>query len=523
MNCNFGRDIFDSHALNRPNNTALYIIRPNLTADAISFSAMRDISNRTVGWLREHGISKGQKVLVILGKDPAFWPIMLGLLKLGAIPIPGTTQLTRSDLLFRIKVSEANGIIVLSDILERLGGLGLPPTSVFAVGPPLDPFPTINPYTLDGSSDDDGNPTDINDPALIYFTSGTTGHPKMVLHDHGYPKAHKITADYWLDLNADDRHWNISDTGWAKAAWSSLFAPWLNGAAIVVDPFTGKFNPQNILNVLTTHHITSLCAPPTVYRLLVQCDVSEFSFPDMRSAVAAGEPLNPEVIDKFQKMFGLPIRDGYGQTETVVLVANTPTTPLKPGSMGKPLPPFNVAVIDDNGDLVPDNQEGNIAVKVGSEKPPGLFDGYINDPDATANRFIGSWYTTGDRAICDSEGYFWFVGRADDVIISAGYRIGPFEVESALIEHPEVVEAAVVSSPDPIRGEIVKAFVILRAGSHPSEQLVEQLQEHVKKTTAPYKYPRQIAFVHELPKTISGKIRRIELREQEWASFRQKI
>jgi acyl-coenzyme A synthetase/AMP-(fatty) acid ligase len=360
-------------------------------------------------------------------------------------------------------------------------------------------------------------PTMEDDPCLVYFTSGTTGHPKMVLHNQSYPFAHQITADYWLDLGPQDLHWNVSDTGWAKAAWSSLFGPWMAGSGIVVDPMTGKFLATDLLGILDSHPITSLCAPPTVYRLLVQEDLTPLRSSSLRSLVGAGEPLNPEVIDAVREMTGLTIRDGYGQTETVVLIANPPGLAVKPGSMGKPAPIFEMAVIDPEGHPLSANQEGDIAIKVNPIRPPGLFVEYLGDPEGTLSRFVGDYYLTGDRAYLDLDGYFWFVGRADDVIISSGYRIGPFEVESLLIEHPLVVEAAVVSSPDPIRGEVVKAFVVLKPGVTGDDQLVLALQNHIKAATAPYKYPRRIEFVPELPKTISGKIRRIVLRQKEWA------
>lgn len=289
------------------------------------------------------------------------------------------------------------------------------------------------------------------------------------------------------------------------------------GAAIAVDNMEGKFNPTDFLKILSAHPITSVCAPPTVYRLVVKEDLTQWHFPTLRSAVSAGEPLNPEVIELFRRATNLEIRDGYGQTETVLLIANTPGLLVRPGSMGKPAPEFEMTVIDSAGQPLPRGQEGDIAIRVRPTRPPGLFQGYVNDEEGTARRFVGDYYITGDRAVIDQDGYYWFVGRSDDVIISSGYRIGPFEVESLLVERPEVLEAAVVSSPDPVRGEIVKAFVVLRPGIAPSPELAHTLQEHVKTQTAPYKYPRAIEFVTDLPKTVSGKIRRIELRQKEWA------
>ena len=310
-------------------------------------------------------------------------------------------------------------------------------------------------------------------------------------------------------------HWNFSDTGWAKAAWSSLFGPWNAGSAAFVYRQYGKPDADKILSQFAEHGITSFCGPPTIFRMVVQADLTKYRYDTLRSCVAAGEPLNPEVIDAWKRASGLTIRDGYGQTETVVLVANFPGIEVRPGSMGKPSPGFTVDVVDDEGDPLPAGKEGDIAVRVKPERPVGLFKEYWNDPEATAGAFRGDWYITGDRAYRDEEGYLWFVGRADDVIISAAYRIGPFEVESALVEHPGVVEAAVVGKPDKERGQIVKAFVTLAPRYAASAELVAELQDHVKGLTAPYKYPREIEFVEELPKTISGKIRRVELRERE--------
>jgi len=303
--------------------------------------------------------------------------------------------------------------------------------------------------------------------------------------------------------------------GWAKAAWSNFFGPWGNGAALFIQDARGKFNAKETLDLLTRYPITTFCAPPTAYRLMVQEDLKSYQFMALRECVGAGEPLNPEVIASWRESTGLTIRDGYGQTETVLLCGNFPTEEIRPGSMGKPSPGFDVSIIDNDGAELGPNQEGDIAVRIKPERPLGLFKEYWRNPEAMERSFIGDWYLTGDRAYRDADGYFWFVGRADDVIISAGYRIGPFEVESALVEHPAVVESAVVASPDPVRGEIVKAFVILAPGYEPGDALVTELQDYVKSVTAPYKYPREIEFVTELPKTISGKIRRVELRDRE--------
>lgn len=524
---NFGRDVMDGWAAARPNSLALYHLRGASEADTTTFEDFRTMTNRVVSRLRQAGVQPGDRVMVVTGKHPAFWPVMVALIKLGAVPMPGTTQLTARDIRYRLALADAHLVVAEPEVARRIASDPDARGSVaqgWVVGDDSPPggWNALDPYgDTGGDPADDGNPTDEQDPCLIYFTSGTTGHPKMVLHRQSYPRAHRVTGVDWIGLGPDDVHWNLSDTGWAKAAWSSLFGPWMAGAAVVIDPMTGKFSAGEMLDYLSAHPITSLCAAPTIYRMVVQEDLSRYRFPALRSAVGAGEPLNPDVIDAFRRATGLTIRDGYGQTETVLLVGNRPGMPVKPGSMGLPSVGFDVDVIDEHGQRLPPNREGDIAVRMGEHPPEGLYAGYWKDEAETESRRRGPWYITGDRAMRDEDGYLWFVGRADDVILSAGYRIGPFEVESALIEHSAVVEAAVVSSPDPIRGEIVKAFVVLAPGAEPSPALAAELQEHTKHVTAPYKYPRAIEFVAELPKTISGKIRRVDLREREWQGHRE--
>ena len=361
-------------------------------------------------------------------------------------------------------------------------------------------------------------PTKSSDSLLIYFTSGTVGYPKMVLHTQASCAiGHTLSAKYWHDLKSTDLQWTLSDTGWAKAAYGKLFGQWTLGAAVMQHDARGRFDAALTLQMLETYGVTSFCAPPTAYRMMVLEDLTKYDLSNLRHCTGAGEPLNPEVMKQWESGTGLTIYDGYGQTETVLLVGNFRCLPVRPGSMGKPVPGFTIGVVDEQGDEVPVGEEGQIAVKIKPERPVGLFQEYWRDDEAMENSFYGDWYFTGDKAYKDEDGYYWFVGRADDVIISAGYRIGPFEVESALIEHPAVAESAVVASPDPVRGDIVKAFVILAPDYVPSDELIGSLQEHVRTATAPYKYPRAVEFVTELPKTVSGKIRRVELREMEVA------
>jgi acetyl-CoA synthetase/medium-chain acyl-CoA synthetase len=359
-------------------------------------------------------------------------------------------------------------------------------------------------------------PTRAEDPGILYFTSATTGDPKMVLHTQAsYGMGHRITGQYLLDLRPDDVHWNLSDLGWAKAAWSSFYGPWQMGACVFALDSHGKFDPVLTLDTLAKFPITTWCAPPTALRLMVRQDLARWRFPHLRHCVSAGEPLNAEVLSLWRSATGLDVYEGYGQSETVVLVGNFRSLgrPIKPGSMGVPAPGFDIALLDDHLAAVPVGEEGELAVRVKPHRPPGLFSEYWNNPSENAHKFRGDWYLTGDRARRDADGYFWFIGRKDDVIKSSGYRIGPFEVESVLLEHPSVLEAAVVGRPDELRGQIVRACVVLRHGIHGSDALKLELQNHCKKLIAPYKYPREIQFLDELPKTASGKTRRMDLRK----------
>ncbi len=503
---------------------AMLWIGPDGREERYTFAAFDEQSSRAAHALKSLGIQKGERVLLMLPRVPEWWEVMLGLMKLGAIGIPCTTLLTPKDIQYRAEIAEAVALVTDQAGAAKLAQVRAQcPTirTVMVVDEPGADCPEgcvgYHPAVDVAAPTWYDRVTTSSDPCLIYFTSGTVGYPKMVLHTHAsYPVGHTaVTGRYWLDLRPDDLHWNLSEMGWAKAAWSNFFGPWGNGAALFIQDARGKFDAAETLELLRRYPISTFCAPPTAYRLLVQQDLASVKLPALRHCVGAGEPLNPEVIDAWRAGTGLTIHDGYGQTETVLLCGNFPGMEVRPGSMGKPSPGFEVAVIDHDGQELGPNQEGDIAVRVRPERPLGLFREYWRNPEAMERSFKGDWYLTGDRAYRDADGYFWFVGRADDVIISAGYRIGPFEVESALVEHPAVMEAAVVASPDPVRGEIVKAFVILAPGYQPSEALATELQDYVKSVTAPYKYPREIEFVTELPKTISGKIRRVELRERE--------
>jgi acyl-coenzyme A synthetase/AMP-(fatty) acid ligase len=519
---NYGRDVLDLRAERSPG--ALAVLAAGPSGEETGRYTFRDLaraSNRAANALAAHGVGKGDPVFVMLPRVADWHVALLGCVKVGAVPMPGTTLLTSRDVAYRIGAADAVAAITDAEGAEKVD-------AVRADCPSLKTAVCVGADRpgggwlawedlLERGSDvaPDAEPTRADDPMLLYFTSGTTGHPKMVLHTQAsYGIGHEITARFWQDLHPGDLHWTYSDTGWAKAAWGLLFGQWRLGAAVFLWDQRGKPDFERMLSMIGRHRVTTFCGPPTVFRAVVQADLSAFDWTSLRHVVSAGEPLNPEVMRAWREPTGLPIHDGYGQTETVNLVANYRCLPIREGSMGKPTPGFDVRVVDDAGDPVEPGVTGHVGVRVAPERPVGLFREYWRDPAATASSRIGDFYDTGDLARADEDGYLWFVGRADDVITSSAYRIGPFEVESALIEHRAVAEAAVVGKPDELRGEIVKAFVALKRGYEPSDALAAELQEHVKRLTAPYKYPREIEFVPELPKTVSGKIRRVELRER---------
>ncbi len=518
---NFAYDIVDSYAED-PEREMMYWVGDNKPERHLSYAYFRDRSSQVGQALIKAGLGKGDHVFIMMSRVPEWWECMLGMIKAGIVAMPGTTQLTSKDILFRLQSSQAQAVITDMDNASKFDEIkGQAPglKALIVVGGEsagwLSYEQIVNTEVITQQRLAETRSTD---PLLLYFTSGTTGYPKMVLHTHSsYPIGHQAFGRFWLDLQPGDLHWNLSDTGWAKAAYSSFFGPLNMGVSLFVHNTKGKYSAPFTMELLTRYGVTSFCAPPTVYRMLVVDDLTRYDLSKLRSCVGAGEPLNAEVIEIWRKNTGLTIRDGYGQTESCLLVGNFPTSdlPVKPGSMGKSGPGFVVDVVDDNGQILPPNQEGDIAVRIAPERPVGLFKEYWNNPQATNAAIRGDWYITGDRAYRDEDNYLWFVGRADDVIISAGYRIGPFEVESALVEHPAIVEAAVVGKPDEVRGEIVKAFVILKPGLEGTPELAAEIQKFVQGITAPYKYPREIEFVSDLPKTVSGKIRRIELRERE--------
>ena len=482
----------------------------------LTFADIAQQSKRIANVLAGHGIRRGDAVMLVLPRITLWQAAYIGALRLGAIVIPCTAMLREKDLIYRANHSGARAIIASVDNASMIAELRKECPSVehyLIAGAARSGWISLQEYMGHASAAFKPAATRSSEPAICYYTSGTTREPKAVLHSHGYTYSHRFTGSNWLDLRPGDIHWTTSDTGWAKAAYGVLFGPWMNGVTTFM--YNGRFEAAKELELLARYKVSTFCAPPTEYRILIKENLGANLFPTLRHCTGAGEPLNPEVIDVWRDKLGLTIHDGYGQTETTILAANMPAMPVKPGSMGLPFPGHDVRVLNNELAEAKTDEVGEIAVRVNPERPPSLFLEYWKNADETAAVFRGDWYLTGDQATRDADGYLWFVGRADDVIISAGYRIGPFEVESALLEHPAVLESAVVATPDAARGSIVKAFVKLRPGAEPGERLITELQEHCKRITAPYKYPREIEFIDELPKTVSGKIRRVELRRQE--------
>ena len=503
---NFALDHFDRMARGN-GQAALRFIGPGEQDSTVSFAALSSRSNQVANHLRSLGVARGDRVLLLLGNVPALWEAMLACCKLGAVVVPATTMLTEDDLRDRFGRGRIRHAIVAGDHAARFAPLGDGFTRIAVGGAPgwhrfEDGYDAPEPFEPDGE-------TRATDPLLLYFTSGTTAKPKLVLHSHqSYPVGHLSTM-YWIGLQPGDVHLNISSPGWAKHAWSSFFAPWIAGATIVIlnQP---RFDARHLLAVLDRARVTTFCAPPTVWRMLIQEDLTANRV-HLREALAAGEPLNPEVIGQVQRAWGLTIRDGYGQTETTLQIANTPGHVAQAGSMGWPLPGYDIALLDPDG---AEAEEGEIAISL-QPRPLGIMDGYQAE-DGTLRGVEGRWYRTGDTASRNADGSLTYIGRSDDVFKSSGYRISPFELESVLIEHPAVAEAAIVPSPDPTRTALPKAFVLLAPGFEPDGATAASIFAHLRARLAPYKRVRRLEFA-DLPKTISGKIRRVELRRLEAA------
>ncbi|MDM7935271.1 MAG: AMP-binding protein [Methanothrix sp.] len=524
---NFAYDVVDVYAQQDPQKRALVWCNDHGEEKVITFGEMKLLSDKAANLFKAYGIHKGDTVMLTLKSRWEFWVCMVGLNKIGAISIPSTHMLKSKDFVYRIKKADLKMIVCIAengvpdeiDAAQReLGGVPLVKALVGSRSLVRDGWINFD-AELEEASPDFVRPsgeeaTRNGDVLLAYFTSGTTGYPKMVRHDQTYPLGHIITAKYWQNVEDDGLHYTVADTGWAKCAWGKIYGQWIAGSAVFVYDYD-RFDAGRMMAEMGRHGVTTFCAPPTIFRFMIKSDMSRYDFSRLKYAVTAGEPLNPSVYERFLETTGLRLMEGFGQTETVVCIANFPWMRPKPGSMGKPAPGFDIVLVDRDDEVCEVGEEGEVVIRTDKGKPVGLFLDYHLDPDKTRNTWHDDYYHTGDTAWKDEDGYFWFVGRTDDMIKTSGYRVGPFEVESALMSHPAVLEVAITGVPDPIRGQVVKATVVLTGGFSPSEELKRELQEHVKMVTAPYKYPRIVEFVDELPKTISGKIRRVEIREKD--------
>ena len=518
-NFNFGFDII-SDKYGKSEKTALIAIQKSTKkVQKISYKELNENSSKFANALKNFGIKKKDNILVILPRIPEWYYCILGCSKVGAVAIPCTKMLKAKDIEYRAKKSNAKVIISTSESSSEINKIKDNCKSLkykILVKDKKDDWYNYDEICNKSDINFDRNmvpPTKSNDLMLIYFTSGSTAMPKMVGRDQSYAFSHIITQKYWQDLKSTDIHWTLTDTGWAKAAWGLLYPPLLAGCTIILYDNDG-FDLDEHLEIIKKHKVTTFCAPPTIYRLMAQSNLANFEVSSLRHCFSAGEPLNPEAMRSWKNATGCDVYDGYGQTETINIIANFPGMKIKKGSMGRPCPGFEIEIIDNQANILEINQIGNIGIKITDPYPPGLFRGYYQDQKKTSEVFKNGWYFTGDTATKDKDGYFWFVGRSDDIITSSGYRISPFEVESVLLEHPYIVEAAVVAKPDNVRGEIVAAFIVLGKNYNGNRKLKLEIQEFVKNNTAPYKYPREIIFTKNLPKTISGKIRRIDLRNK---------
>ena len=522
---NFAYDVVDEWARIDADKTALVWTNDEADIKRFSFGDMKSLSDRAANMIASFGIKKGDVVMLILKQRPEVWVCMTALMKLGAICIPASYQLTPKDIVYRCNNANVKMLIsVDEDEVVRHIAAARPECSslqtLISVGdnPPKDSVDFHSEMQKAGTVFErpaEGEAVRNGDPMLIYFSSGTTGMPKMVWHDYEFPLGHIVTAKYWQCVQEDRIHMTLSDSGWAKFAWGKIFGQWICGAAIGAYD-TEKFVPHKLLCALMRIQPTTFCAPATVYRYLIKEDLSQYDLGFIEHASLAGEPLNPEVFRKIKELTGMTVCEGFGQSESSVLLANFPWLDIKPGSMGKPSPLYQIDLLDAEGNSCEDGEVGSIVVKDTDKKHPlGLFHGYWNDPEITQKAWQNGIYNTGDMAWRDADGYYWFVGRNDDVIKCSGYRIGPFEVESVLLEHPSVLECAVTAAPDPVRGQVVKATIVLAKGFEPSDKIIKELQNHVKKTTAPYKYPRIVEFVTALPKTTSDKIQRNIIRQRD--------
>ena len=528
-NFNFAYDVMDAWAEEKPDKVALLWTSERGEEVSTTFREFKEQTDRTAAYFMQLGIKHGDKVMLILKRHYQWWLSMMALCKVGAIAIPATHMLTVHDIVYRNQSASVKYIICANDeyITEQIAK-AMPDSPTVKALVAVNALSELDKPIPEGFHDWRKEwaeapafvrPDNVNtneDTMLMYFTSGTSGEPKMVAHDFLYALGHLTTGVYWHNLHANSLHLTVADTGWGKAVWGKLYGQWFAGATVFVYDHE-KFTAEKIMRQMEKYHITSFCAPPTIYRFMIREDFSKYDLSSLEWCTTAGEAMNPSVANRFKELTGVTIYEGFGQTETTMTLGTFPWVKPKPGSMGKPNPQYDVQLLRQDGTECEDGEKGEICIRIGDKKPLGLFKGYYRDEERTKETWHDGIYHTGDMAWRDEEGYYWFVGRTDDVIKSSGYRIGPFEVENALMTHPAVVECAITGVPDPIRGMIVKATVVLAPEykAKAGDELIKELQNHVKHETAPYKYPRLIEFVNELPKTISGKIRRVEIREKD--------
>ena len=528
-NFNFAYDVMDAWAEEKPDKVALLWTSERGEEVSTTYREFKEQTDRTAAYFMQLGIKHGDKVMLILKRHYQWWLSMMALCKVGAIAIPATHMLTVHDIVYRNQSASVKYIICANDeyITEQIAK-AMPDSPTVKALVAVNALSELDKPIPEGFHDWRKEwaeapafvrPDNVNtneDTMLMYFTSGTSGEPKMVAHDFLYALGHLTTGVYWHNLHANSLHLTVADTGWGKAVWGKLYGQWFAGATVFVYDHE-KFTAEKIMRQMEKYHITSFCAPPTIYRFMIREDFSKYDLSSLEWCTTAGEAMNPSVANRFKELTGVTIYEGFGQTETTMTLGTFPWVKPKPGSMGKPNPQYDVQLLRQDGTECEDGEKGEICIRIGDKKPLGLFKGYYRDEERTKETWHDGIYHTGDMAWRDEEGYYWFVGRTDDVIKSSGYRIGPFEVENALMTHPAVVECAITGVPDPIRGMIVKATVVLAPEykAKAGDELIKELQNHVKHETAPYKYPRLIEFVNELPKTIYGKIRRVEIREKD--------
>jgi acetyl-CoA synthetase len=516
---NFAYDVVDALAKKSPDKLAMVWISEQKEEKFFTFKDLSEYSNRVANFFLKIGIKKGDKVLLVLKRRHQFWAALLALHKIGAIGIPATFMMVKEDYIYRINSAGITACVVVNDknIIETCDSALKECSQInqkISVGAPVSGWLDFDSEVISYSSELERIPSSVDDIALMYFSSGTSGYPKIVSHTQKYTLGHFVTAKYWHNVCQDDLHFTIADTGWAKSVWGKMYGQWLSEAAVFVYDFD-RFDATDILDLIQKYGVTSLCAPPTMLRLFDLAGFENYDLSCLKKATTAGEAMNQDVAERFRKATGIVIREGFGQTETTVMIANLPGHEIKPGSMGKPTPQYQIDLIDREGNSTKPGEVGEIVIDISKGMPYGLLVEYYNDPEGTKRTMHDGKYHTGDEAWRDEEGYYYFVGRVDDVIKSSGYRIGPFEIESVVMKLPYVLECAVTGVPDPERGQIVKASVVLKKGYSGSDAMVKEIQDFVKSHTAPYKYPRIVEFIKELPRTTNGKIRRVVLRNKD--------